>query len=104
MRRNCFVMVNNGWMDSAPDPKIALQVLGQAVLPTATLTSLGPRERNELGVATARMPARANKGHGKAMARKYLWGAQEPFLNVQAVLPTAQNMSRLYFLRQLRHH
>ena len=33
---------------------------------------------NELGVAAARMPARANKGHGKAMARKYLWGAQEP--------------------------
>ena len=32
----------------------------------------------ELGVAAARMPARANKGHGKAMARKYLWGAQEP--------------------------
>ena len=29
---------------------------------------------NELGVAAARMPARANKGHGKAMARKYLWG------------------------------
>ena len=35
-------------------------------------------EFDKLGVAAARMPARANKGHGKAMARKYLWGAQEP--------------------------